>query len=245
MILAKNTQQVNDMNKTWDITATISKWVIIILTPFLLLSASIAICFNDASLYHRGYVKYDVERVTGIDLAELDRATDEIIDYFNTNDGSNIDINVTKNGKMMPLFKDKEIHHMYDVRGLVQLDYKILRITLIVNLILMAFLIWKKYYKQAAKALFGGSLFSVGLMATLGIAMAIDFEDLFIAFHMISFSNDDWLLDPTTDYLIMMYPEGFWFDALLRVVLIIVAFIIVLGVGGFLWKRKLLKDSEK
>ncbi|MDD2471668.1 MAG: DUF1461 domain-containing protein, partial [Dehalococcoidales bacterium] len=34
---------------------------------------------------------------------------------------------------------------------------------------------------------------------------------------LISFSNDLWLLDPAKDYLIMMFPQGFWADAALLV----------------------------
>ena len=50
-----------------------------------------------------------------------------------------------------------------------------------------------------------------------GAAAAIAFPWLFWIFHLVSFSNDLWLLDPRTDYLLIMFPLGFWFDATMRV----------------------------
>jgi len=36
-------------------------------------------------------------------------------------------------------------------------------------------------------------------------------------FHLISFANDFWMLDPRTDRLVQMFPDGFWFDVALGV----------------------------
>ena len=41
---------------------------------------------------------------------------------------------------------------------------------------------------------------------------AFGFEAAFTRFHEVLFSNDLWQLDPRTDRLIQMYPEGFWRD---------------------------------
>ena len=35
----------------------------------------------------------------------------------------------------------------------------------------------------------------------------------FLMFHLISFSNDLWQLDPSRHYLIAMFPQNFFFDA--------------------------------
>ena len=47
----------------------------------------------------------------------------------------------------------------------------------------------------------------------IGIASLTGFEDVFYAFHVVSFSNDLWQLDPNRDYLIAMFPENFFYDA--------------------------------
>ena len=52
-------------------------------------------------------------------------------------------------------------------------------------------------------------------VADSGLDELVGFEALFRAFHVVSFSNDLWRLDPRTDYLIAMFPEGFFLDATL------------------------------
>jgi hypothetical protein len=40
------------------------------------------------------------------------------------------------------------------------------------------------------------------------------------------------MLDPRTDYLIMLYPEGFWLDATLRIAMLSAVEALVLGGVG-------------
>ena len=55
------------------------------------------------------------------------------------------------------------------------------------------------------------------LIAAVIVALAIvalnGFDRAFEEFHVISFDNDLWKLNPRTDHLIQMFPEDFWFDA--------------------------------
>ena len=64
------------------------------------------------------------------------------------------------------------------------------------------------------------------LVLTVSEKWAADFKNLgssnvkiitngyeFRYFHLISFTNDLWILDPRRDYLIMMFPQGFFFDS--------------------------------
>ena len=62
-----------------------------------------------------------------------------------------------------------------------------------------------------------------------------------MAFHLVSFSNDLWLLDPSRDMLIRMFPEGFFMDATMLIAFAtIVEAVVVSGIGyGLLrWSRK-------
>ena len=223
------------MHKALSITL---KWLLIVTVPFLLLSASIAFWFNFSPLYNYGYQRFEIERVTGIDISELRRATDEIIDFFNATNNEDIDIHVMKNGHEIPLFKEKEINHMRDVRELVRLDYKIMAITFVIDLIIVLLFIIKKQYRHLSQGLIGSGIFTFAFVAIIGIVMLIDFDDLFIPFHYISFDNMDWLLDPTTDYLVMMYPDGFWFMALGAVIVLLFLEVAAVMAAGFVLKKK-------
>ena len=46
---------------------------------------------------------------------------------------------------------------------------------------------------------------------------ASDFSRYFIMFHHIFFTNDLWILDPSTDMLINIVPEGFFMDTAARI----------------------------
>lgn len=50
--------------------------------------------------------------------------------------------------------------------------------------------------------------------------MSTDFTKYFIMFHHIFFSNDLWILDPATDMLINIVPEGFFMDTAARIALL-------------------------
>jgi integral membrane protein (TIGR01906 family) len=54
----------------------------------------------------------------------------------------------------------------------------------------------------------------------LGFLSLTGFDDVFLIFHQVSFSNDLWILDPKTDYLIMLFPLRFWFDITLKVAVV-------------------------
>ena len=56
----------------------------------------------------------------------------------------------------------------------------------------------------------------VGLVVLVGFLSLLDFDALWTRFHQIAFRNDLWQLDPTRDYLIMLFPERFWLAATVR-----------------------------
>jgi integral membrane protein (TIGR01906 family) len=66
----------------------------------------------------------------------------------------------------------------------------------------------------------------MGLLVVWALA---DFNSLFYLFHIVSFSNELWLLDPTRDYLIMMFTESFFYDAAIMVIATIIAEAVILG----------------
>ena len=62
-----------------------------------------------------------------------------------------------------------------------------------------------------------GAALSFAILIALGIGLAAGFDALFTRFHVISFANDLWLLDPNRDFLVMIFPEAFFRDATLAI----------------------------
>jgi integral membrane protein (TIGR01906 family) len=210
----------------------------VICLPVLLFTASVSAAANCPLLYKYGFNKYDITGVTGIEPAELDKAAHEIIRYWNSGDET-IKITVIKDGQPFVLFNEREVSHMVDVKLLFRLAYKFLLGTFIYALVFLglALFLWKDK-RLLAVGLMWGSAFSIFIMIALAIPAVIDFSWFFTQFHLLSFSNDLWLLNPATDYLIMLFPEGFWFDAVIICAALMVLLTLILGFTGWRMLKK-------
>ena len=209
-----------------------AKCLFIICLPVLLLTASVSLAVNSQWLYEYGFDEYGVSRTTGLDRAELSKAAAGLIDYFNSGKET-ISITVEKDGAPFELFNEREVAHLRDVKGLFRLVYRVLLGSLVYALAYLGLsLFWWRDRRWLAGGLVGGGGLTIVLMLALGIGTLLDFNNLFLQFHIISFANDLWMLDPTRDYLIRLFPRGFWFDAALFCVLVsIIGAVISGGVG--------------
>ena len=80
-----------------------------------------------------------------------------------------------------------------------------------------------------------------------GLALFADEEDVrpgellgIQFFHKVSFANDLWRLDASRDYLVIMFPDGLWFDATLFVAFVAIggALLLSAAAGGYLLVRR-------
>jgi integral membrane protein (TIGR01906 family) len=87
----------------------------------------------------------------------------------------------------------------------------------------------------------------VGLVVLVGILSLIDFDTLWTRFHQVAFRNDLWQLDPSRDYLIMLFPEPFWFTATIRLATTIALQTVVIALLGLalLFSPRLLPVSAR
>ena len=209
-----------------------AKWLFIICLPVLLLTASIGWAVNSLWLYKYGFDKYNVSQTTGLNEANLAFLANELIQYFNS-DAHSISITVVKGSKSFELFNEREVAHLRDVKELIWLDYRVLLGTLIYTLCYaLVITLWLKDRRHMARRLVGGSGLTLALMLALGLGALLNFDQLFLQFHLISFTNELWQLDPTKDYLIMLFPGGFWYDATLFCALATVTGALILGGAG-------------
>jgi len=210
-----------------------TKWLFFLCLPLLLLSASVGGAANSLVLYRYGFDKYEVGRATGLSEVELEKAARGLIDYFNSSE-EYISLTVVKDGQPFTLFNEREIVHLKDVKGLFRLDYWVFLGTLLYSLAYAGFILWRRERRRLAWGLVMGSGLTLGLMLALGLSTMLDFDQLFLQFHLFSFTNELWQLDPGRDYLIMLFPRGFWYDATLFIAVATVVGAVILGGVGFL-----------
>ncbi len=218
----------------------IARALLILCLPVLLLTASIALAFNSQWLYQYGFDKYDISQATGLAQSELDKAASDLVRYFNSGEEF-ISITVNKDNSPLELFNEREVIHLRDVKGLIWLDYWALLGTLLYALAYAGInLFLNKNWRKLAWGLVGGSGLTLGLILLLGLGMLLNFNRLFLLFHLISFSNEFWMLDPTRDYLIMLFPGGFWYDAAMFCALATLGLAVITGgvAGGFLFATR-------
>ena len=189
--------------------------------PILLITTNVRWVINAPVLYSYGFDKYDIPTYTGLDRGELLSAGRQIRDYFN-NDEEFLSVRVVLRGvRVNNLFNDREVLHMKDVKGLVRGVYIVQEIAFLylVAFAVGGFLIRKRAFApQMVRYMGWGGAATLGLVVFVGLVSLIGFDRLFLAFHLISFSNDLWLLDPRRDFLIAMFPEAFFFDATMWIV---------------------------
>ncbi|MBN1370082.1 MAG: TIGR01906 family membrane protein [Dehalococcoidaceae bacterium] len=202
--------------------------------PLVFFTLSVTIAFNSQWVYSYGFEKYDIPGATGLEKAELEKASRQLINYFNSEEEF-IYIEVTKAGEAFELFNEREVLHLKDVKGLVLLCYNVLLFSGLYVLLFTALLLVRqtRQWTGLPRTVILGSLLTLTIIAGLGITALIDFRWFFWQFHLISFANDLWLLDPANDYLIMMFPQGFWLDATILVAGLSAGWALIAGAGSY------------
>jgi integral membrane protein (TIGR01906 family) len=204
----------------------------VLLLPLLVISTSLRGLVTDRDFMLRGFQDNQVAVTTGLDDAQLQRIADAFVAYFQGPPGQ-IQMQVTAFGQSRALFNDREVTHMEDVQALIQW---FLRIQLVAGAVVVLRVAFGIVFDRSPAAIGREMLWSTGLMVALvalvGVLSLMDFEGLWTRFHQIAFRNDLWQLDPTRDYLIMLFPEPFWFTATIRMATTVALQTLLLAVVG-------------
>ena len=113
---------------------------------------------------------------------------------------------------------------MKDVKSLINGVYALATITLTLMVIVIIWGIVLKphqFISTLVELLSSSAKYILITAIILSVLSLLAFQQLFLIFHQISFANDLWILDPATDYLIMMFPQNFFLEATLLIGLLI------------------------
>jgi integral membrane protein (TIGR01906 family) len=131
-----------------------------------------------------------------------------------------IDIRVEEDGQQVPLFNERETAHLADVKDLFRATFRVQEASLAFALVyVVAVFVWatEASLRVLARTVLAASLFTLGLLVLFGVGALVGFDEIFLRFHLVAFTNDLWKLDPATDHLIQMFPHDVWFDATMLV----------------------------
>lgn len=213
--------------------------------PVLLCTTTIRCEVNSARLYEYGFDKYNVSQTTALNNTQLNAIAERLIGFFNSR-VETPQMRVTDEyGEEFELFHDYELAHLDDVKRLFRLDFLVQAVVLgYIFIYILLFFLWRKRrWQDLARGIKRGCALTLAMIAGLGIVSLLFFEQVFTQFHLIVFSNLYWLLDPSKDYLIMLFPQGFWVDAVYLGVGAIAVEALILG--SLAWAIPKIKDKNQ
>lgn len=205
----------------------------------LITSVEAVVYWNDG-YFEKEYRKYHVLQEVSMEMDDLLFVTDEMMAYLK-GERDGLVVNTIVDGKEREFFNEKEKRHMEDVQGLFLGAVHLRRGAAVLMVLLGAALLLKKRAFLLLRMLQWGIGLFIGGMAGLAALASTDFTKYFTYFHLIFFDNMDWYLNPDTDLLINIVPEGFFRDTAYTVagLFLAVSFILWLGAGLLRkWARK-------
>ncbi len=216
--------------------------LLILCISALIISTTVHSYTHSVDLYRAGFNKYHISQKTGISNVQLGEVAKQMVDYYNGK-SSTPQLTVTKNGEQSLLYNEKELVHLEDVRYIIRI-FTILQVVSILLFIgLAVFIYFRSGVQRVLTGMQIGSIVAAALTGILIIWALIDFNSLFLLFHYISFTNDLWILDPSKDYLIMMFPEGFFNDAAILIVTTIIGEAVIIWLAAFFIKRVMVRKA--
>jgi integral membrane protein (TIGR01906 family) len=129
-----------------------------------------------------------------------------------------------------PIYNERELSHMLDVKNVVQMLLKIWYADLAL-LILLGLWAWRG--ARLDDYLWGwkrGGFLTAGLLIAMAVFAAVSFWQFFTWFHALFFSGDSWLFE-FSDTLIRLFPIRFWQDAVAYIGGLSIILGLVIGFG--------------
>ena len=207
--------------------------------PLILTISFEIITFSDW-IYEFNWDRNNISYRSNLTNNELGQVSDQIKDYFK-NDDEKISINIERN-KSIDLFNQREIDHMVDVKNLIKFTLLFERISLVIiffTLIISSYINGlKEIQRVLIQIIYKSFIFWSGIILLIILGMVINFNYTFTLFHKIFFRNDLWILDPRNDYLLIMFPERFFLEICIIILLLFTLInFLLLSVTWILRKR--------
>ena len=151
---------------------------------------------------------YPITERTSLEIEEIREINSMIQNYF-FDESEFIEVSI---------FNEKEIYHMKDVKDIINSLFLYGKLSSIL-FVIITLLCVKRFSVKINSVFKTSSIIYSAILVLLALGFLISFNKLFIVFHEIAFSNDLWKLNINEDYLLMMYPENFFRDIALLILI--------------------------
>jgi integral membrane protein (TIGR01906 family) len=193
------------------------------------LTTAISLGALNQNFYVRFFDQHDLSAELNMSSNDLARSMADLLDYV-IDKKTDLDILVHVDKQSVQMFNQREVDHMVDVknlyRGLVYVQAGGYLVFMII-----AISAWFKFKKTFVSELFAASkqalVFIAIIMVGIGLYAFVDFNSFWTSFHHVFFTNDLWLLDPTTDRMIMMMPLALFQKLVIHIILYWLASLVI------------------
>jgi len=215
---------------------SILSWLVTILIPLALIGLAIRVLLSPLFYKTEYNMPYFPPDEFGFTKADRLKWAPYAVNYLvNNADISYLGDLKFDDGK--PLYNERELSHMKDVKGVTQSALRLWYLSLVLLLALGAWAWYGKWWDAYRLGLARGGWLMVGLAVTIGIIVVVGiavnpnvFDAFFVGFHHLFFTGDSWLF-LFSDTLIRLFPIRFWEDAFLWAAVIALGGGIALGLG--------------
>lgn len=193
------------------------RFVLPILITLFIISASAVFTLNFRPLYYHDISSLNIEETSGYSENVIRENYDALIDYNSVFHRGSLDLS-------LPMSREGRIHFQ-DVKRIFDV-LQILCVLSLIGSLILGIRAWKQGYRGFLKS---AAVLSVFLPVTAGILIAFNWDNAFILFHELMFSNDYWLFDERTDPVINILPDEFFLQCALLIILLILAASLIMG----------------
>ena len=208
------------MKQIFEKLNAIAAYAIAISAVLIMLITSIDYNCFDKGFYAKEYKDLNTAQSLGMTEKDLNKATYTLLDYLK-NERDDIQVEISLKGTKTEAFNEKEASHMFDVRNLYHFAL-ILRkgciVALLVSLVYLIFQYRGGIYTHLSIAYMKTAILFFVFFALVGFWAYADFDAFWTAFHRLAFRNDLWLLDPSTDLMINLFPSDFFFKLVFKII---------------------------
>lgn len=219
-----------------------NRWVmgilLFLLIVVMLITSIQVVAYGDSEykFYRKLYEKYTVAEALDMNMDDVMVVTKHMMAYLN-GQKEELSVRVSVDGKEQDFFNEQDRMHMEDVKRLFAGGLMVRTICLgMIGILLVLLVIWKADWKRLLIEVYGKVLgVFAGILFMVVLACSMDFTACFTVFHKLLFTNELWLFDPATDYMIRMLPEGFFVQMAIRIVEVFIGLLtlMILLVAGF------------
>lgn len=203
-------------------------WILSIILPFAIILTAVRLLLTPAFVNFEYHTPGFPEDSYGMTLEQRLEYAPLAMDYLlNDEDSSFLGDQRFEDGT--PLYNERELSHMFDVKVLTQqfLDIWVLLLVLLLGAGAAA---WHFGFLDDFRDWLGrGGKITVIALVVAMVFIGVSFNALFTGFHSIFFEGDSWLFF-YSDTLIRLFPLRFWRDVFIALA------VLSLGAGALLWR---------